>query len=253
MGIRKKKIGFILPKHSKVHVVREHALRSPVFVQTRILAFCFFLTLVTGCVAGTMAYMSYTGNQTPNRGSVGDLDIVIGEAINGPADGTTATFDFSGEDQTSVASGFDNKRVKIKVSKNTNMVNSRIQVSFVLLLASNKFTENTKDWPTDSTEDELGYTVFNQKWGEIKSVYEDGYLKNYIETDVAKIYLDEDYASAWEYDDNGVFTTKRTYGKGETTPELLSGLDLTDNTTSKEYKDFKVQVIAQAINEDEEE
>ena len=180
MGIRKKKIGFILPKHSKVHVVREHALRSPVFVQTRILAFCFFLTLVTGCVAGTLAYMSYTGNQTPNRGSVGDLNIVIGEALNGAAE-----FDFTGEDQTDVASGFDNKRVKIKVSKNTNMVNSRIQVSFVLLVASNKFTTNTSDW--EGSTDELAYTVFNQKWGTVNSVYEDAYLKNYIETDVAKI------------------------------------------------------------------
>ncbi len=246
MGIRKKKIGFILPKHSKVHVVREHALRSPVFVQTRILAFCFFLTLVTGCVAGTLAYMSYTGNQTPNRGSVGDLNIVIGEALNGAAE-----FDFTGEDQTDVASGFDNKRVKIKVSKNTNMVNSRIQVSFVLLVASNKFTTNTSDW--EGSTDELAYTVFNQKWGTVNTVYEDGYLKNYIETDVAKIYLDENWSDNWTYDNNGVFTSKKTYGKGETTPELLSGLDLTDNTTSKEYKDFKVQVIAQAINEDEEE
>ena len=173
-------------------------------------------------IGTTLAYLAWTGNQTPNRSTSGEVELQIVE--NG-----TALADVYAENE--VDSGSGNKVVQVKSTESANRSDEVVRITFVPEVASN---------------DDTGNVAMNETWTEVKSEAVGGSTKYFIETELLKLYLADDWQSYYIYKD-GVFYYNRVVSTGTTTEELLSGVVLQDGVNKADYGDIKVNVIADAI------
>ena len=175
-------------------------------------------------VAGTLSYITWTSNQTPNRVAMGEVALQIVE--NG-AEITAET--------NSVNHGVGNKEVQIKSNDEPDRASEVIRVTFVPEIASVQ---------TDTAGKSLGNAVIGENWSAVKT---DTTLNlDYIETDVIRLYLVDGWSDNWTYK-NGTFYYKTVLAKNTTTQSILSGVVLQSGVNLADYGTVKVAVIADAI------
>ena len=223
----KKNFEVDIPKGAEAEFVNKRELRTTIFTRTRIAALCLLLILSFGS-AGTLAYLQYTTNQTPNRDSVGELEMHVVENVS---DGT-ATTEAVDTSSTFVA-GTDSKQVKIRQGTANNRADEKIRVSFFPVV--------------ESKENADANVAFNETWSALKTD-DNG---TYIETDIVKLYVDNvnDTDIGWTYDNDGTFTYNSLLKKGEDTSVILKGVTLADGVSYSDYNSIKVKVIADGIQD----
>ena len=137
--------------------------------------------------------------------------------------------------------GIDNKKVAIKADDSDYRRDSVLKVSFLPEVESSE---------VDSSSKSIGNVVFSQVWGEVKTetVTTDGVqtTKSYIETDIVRLYLVDDWQTNWTYK-NGEFYYKKVLEDKQTTQLLLSGVVLQSGVSAQDYGDIKVNVLADAV------
>ena len=237
-----------VPKDADTEVQRVRGLKKSIFTRTRIATLSLVLVLALS-VSSTLAFEKWTGNQTPNRGNVGATEVLIGENLN-----NTGSFEYTlSETGNDVKFGTDTKQVKIKLSNKVNITDSQITVSFIPLAQNSFSPTNNPGTYAYSTTDESGnateeaFTSFNEKWTDIKTETVDGTEYAYIDTDVMRLYLNNNWANEWTYN-NGVFTSINTFSKGDESQPLLMGVELRDGVDESEYETYKVEVVARAVS-----
>lgn len=224
--ISKNEMDLELPRKSNGEIVRVQSLRKPVFTRTRIMALALAL-IVCLSITGTLAYLAWTTNQTPNRAVTGEVELHIVEKVNDSTEEFTDT-------NKEFSLGTTTKKVAIKAGTAANRVPEKVRVTFI---------------PEVQSSDYAAAVAFNEAnttsstWGEIV-IDTSG---TYIKTDMLRLYINPDYATYWTYSD-GTFTSNSTLKYGEQTPDLLYGVTMADgSTTNTAYGTVTVNVIADAI------
>ena len=224
----KKNLEVEIPKHASAEISREHALKPATFTKTRIAILCLVLVLALS-VGGTLAYITWTANQTPNRSTNGEVEIEIVET-NTKA-GTSTEVDSSKNTTGTSEGGDDTKQVTVKSDDDENRAEEVARVYFIPEI--------------ESKQVEGANIAITEYWG--KGVQQDATTnKYYIETDVIKLWLADDWSTNWVYD-NGTFYYKKVLAKNTKTPTLLTGVTLQDNVNKNDYKSIKVNVVAEAM------
>jgi hypothetical protein len=217
----KKNLEINVPRHAQTEVQREQNLKNNIFNKTRIATLSLIL-VVSLSVAGTLAYVTHTTNQTPNRATDGEIDIHIVENLNGGDEvlDTDSTFEL----------GTTSKLVWVRSADTDSQVPSKVRISFM---------------PQVKSKDATNASVsFGESWSALKTDANGVY----ISTDLLKLYINSNYADYWDYAD-GAFTSKGKIEKGQTTPYLLEGVTMADGINRSDYGNIKLNVIASAVQE----
>ena len=216
-----------IPKGTEPELVNQHKLRKTIFTRTRIAALCLLLILSL-ISAGTLAYLQYTANQTPNRDGVGELEMHIAETVS---DGTNSTEAI--DTDSDFVAGLDTKQVKIRQGTANNRTDEKIRVSFFPVVTSKEKTDAN--------------VAFDETWSALKTDTNG----TYIETDIVKLYVDNVNTSdtGWTYDNDGTFTYNSLLKKGEDTSVILKGVTMADGASYSDYNSIKVKVIADGIQD----
>lgn len=243
MIFKKKNLKFDIPDNKSANVTREHSLRDSIFTRTRIVALCLILVLALS-IAGTLAYLTWSGNQTPNRPTIGDVNVKIVETTTvGSATTSNKEFHDSSDENQSVNTADDgngNKNAWLKAtnSAGTNVVSEVVRMTIspeIEYLASDKTTV-------------LGNAFVEEDWsGPQKDSNNNWYLKS----NLLKIYLDSSWQSYYIYKD-GTFIYNKTIKQGDSTEKLVTGAEWADATISRsDYGEIKVNIVAEAIQASE--
>lgn len=231
---RNKGMHFDVPSNKPSEIVRQRSLRKGTFSQARISALVLTLVIALG-VGGTLAYVVYTANQTPNRTTYAEVSLHIGEQASLDA---TPVYD---EDAT-YSLGTDNKYVFIKNDDNSTAQDETVTVSVVPLVESLQYTNYEGTALSD------GYISVTEEWSTLRHDTIDGTQRDYIETSVMRVYLAQGWSQDWTFQQaDGTFKYNKTLAKGESTSKLISGVVLQDSVNYSDYRSIKLSVIAQAI------
>ena len=234
-----KKFSFYIPKHMAADVTRERSLKNIIFTRTRIvvLAFIFILSL---SIAGTLAYLTYSANQTPNRYSDGKVAIRIGEKASLNAN---AVYDTDGEYDL----GLNKKVVFVEAGNDPTDLAGNVTVSVIPEAESKTYSSN------DGTLLADGYQTFAQEWSSLKQETIDGVTWDYIETSIMKVYLAQGWSTNWTFQkNNGIFKYNKTLKPGEKTDDLISGVILQDSVNKDTYRNIKLSMLVRSVYADTE-
>ena len=254
----KKNLAVDVPRDAETEVDRIRGLKKSIFTRTRIACLCLVMVLALS-VSSTLAYEKWSGNATPNRGYYADTELIIGEGLNGNAISYTVS-----ETGNDVTQGASNKKVRVKMANKPNIVDSYVTVALVPMAGSTSFNQasdpNGTQNPTTNAyynnpagTPEYGYAFFDQTWSGSSPVYEGG--KWYIETDVMRLYLSNDWnntaadpagkGGCWVWSD-GAFKYSVTRSAGQETQNLLEGVVFREGVNvENDYTYYQVQVVAQ--------
>ena len=236
---RRSEMDLDIPRNTNADLTRVRSLRTPVFTRTRIMVLALALVAALS-ISGTLAYLAWTTNQTPNRVVPGQTVIKIGEKASLDAD--SYTYDTDG----GYNFGFDKKVVAITAGDGGGQVGENVYVSLVPEAESNQYAEYSATGSPTALSG--GYVSFNEEWSALKQETIDGTTWDYIETSVMRVYLAQGWSDKWTFQStNGVFRYNEVLQKGETTPNLVSGVVLQDSVKASDYKSIKLSVLAQAI------
>ena len=234
--MRKKKLNVDIPKNSNAEITREHNLKNPIFNRTRIAALCLVLLIVL-CIGGTLAYLTWTSNQTTNRTDLGTVEVEIVETnkVSGKTTQVDTSNTNAGEETTGNSEGGrDTKNVTVKSDDDDNRVEEVVRVMLMPELKSKQMKNANIDANIVSTG----------TWGsDVKGDSTNGY---YVETEVLKLWLADDYADNWTYK-NGAFYYKKVLKGNTTTPSLLKGVTLQNSVNKNDYESIKVRVVSEAL------
>lgn len=220
---RTKGMYFDVPNDRPSEVVRQRSLRKGTFSQARISALVLALVIALG-IGGTLAYVIYTANQTPNRATAGEVGLYIVE------NGTKNT---SGS--ATISAGDTTKQVQVLSEEATNRVDEVVRVTFVPQVEQK-----------DSSGNVLGQQLLDEEWS-APSQTGDASNRFYIKTDLLTLYLADDWQDNYIYKD-GAFIYNKVLEPGQTTPTLLQGVVWADSSKdSADYGTVKVNVVADAI------
>lgn len=222
------KMQFDVPKKVNTDIYRVRELCNTVFTRARILTLALVL-IVALSISGTLAYLAWTSNQTPNRAAQGDVEIEIIE-VNKKGSTTTNVNTGNGDSTGSADSGTDTKVVSVKSDDDGGRAEEVACVHFL---------------PEIESKQVSGANVaITEYWGRgVQGNAASGY---YLETDVLKLWLASDWQDSWFYD-NGAFYYKKVLGANTETPTLLTGVTLNDNVDPASYSSIKVRVVADAL------
>ena len=267
----RKNLAVDIPKDAETEVDRIRGLKKSIFTRTRIATLCLVMVLGLS-VSGTLAFESWVGNTTPNRGNWADVDIHIVEEVNGGQ--------MIDENASNVSFGYGMKKVKFKRDDLGTEYPDKLRVSFVPEM------QKTQARPTGETTGSAAMTVSvpladentnnADMYGKIEDgtqlvTDEDGNVTNgvtskYIRYGNLVLWLNSDELTNWSYE-NGAFTytkgtgsTQGTLSRNEETGYLLMGVDWADNVkelagtvaisdAEKQYS-VKLNVILDAIQYD---
>ncbi len=211
-----------MPKNKSADVVRERRLRKNIFRRTRIVVLVLTLVLALS-IADTLAYLTYSANQTPNRQSTGDVGIQIVE--NGTIVSGANTVD----------AGLTSKKVQLKSNDVENRVPELVRIAFV---------PEVQEKADADTGVSRGNLIYDETWSNPIQDTDGNWI---IQTDLIKLYLLSNWYDNWYYKD-GTFYYKKVLEKNINTPELLQGVAWADTSIdSSNYGSVKVNVIADAI------
>ena len=229
----KKNLEIDVPKGAHTEVKREHNLKKSIFTRTRIVCLCLIL-VVSLSIGGTLAYLTFTSNQTPNRAGVASADVRIGERTS--IEATEVTYDTDG----SYSGGQNSKVVAVYAGTSEGQVEENVTVSLVPQAESDSFID------TSGTVQDGGYANFNQNWSGVQTDATTGC--DFIETSILRVWLAEGWSDNWTFNGDGTFSYKTTIKKGEKTTELMTGVTLQSGVKKDDYKSIKVVVIAQGVS-----
>ena len=251
----RKNLAVDIPRDAETEVDRIRGLKKSIFTRTRIATLCLVMVVALS-VTGTLAFEVWTGNTTPNRGNLGVSEIQIGEKLNGNG---TYVYDLD-ETGNTVQQGAANKKVRVKMEKRTDNIDSNVTVAIIPMAASSfegtRNANGTDAYYASYGNKEYGWSSFDQTWtGEEPSKDEDG--KWCIETDVLRVYLADGWNDGasdpegdggyWEWVD-GVFAYSTTRASGEETQDLVSGVVFRDSVdVANDYTNYKLQIVARSV------
>ena len=218
-----------IPRNTNADLTRVRSLRTPVFTRTRIMVLALALVAALS-ISGTLAYLAWTTNQTPNRVTMGTAELKIGERATATAE---YTYDTDGEYKF----GTDTKRVLVTAGKATTQHDINVTVSLVPQVE----TKNVKNTDGEAVGDVMG--MFDQDWS---SIFTDSDGRNYIETTVMRVYLADGWSEKWTRNQDGTFTYNEALKAGESTSELVSGVVLRDTVNASDYESIRLGVVAQS-------
>ena len=235
-----KNLNIEIPKDAETEIVNKKAMRSSVFMRTRIAALSLILVLALGAVGATQAYIQWTANQTPNRGTNSRIGIRIGEKTAVDAD---AVYDTDGEYDL----GLDKKVVFVEAEDGPTDLSGTVTVSVVPIAESNTYADNNGNKLSD------GYQAFAEEWSALKQETIDGVEWDYIETTLMKVYHAQGWSNNWTFQkNNGIFKYNKPLARGEKTDDLISGVVMQDTVNKSTYKSIKLSVIARTVQAGEE-
>ena len=234
-----------IPKGANTEVERRRSLKSSIFTRTRIVALSFVLILVLS-ITGTLAYLAYTGNQTPNRMGMGEIGIKIVETTKV---GTTTTSDKEFHDATddsgssnTADDGNGNKNASLKAT-NVNGAGSAKEVVRMTISPEIEYLDENKTTV-------LGNAFVEETWS---APQKDTSGNWYLKSNLLKIYLASDWQSHYIYND-GTFFYNKAISQNATTEKLVTGADWADTTIDRScYGEIKVNIVADAIQSTPEE
>ena len=230
-----KNLNIEVPKDAETEVVNKKSLRTNVFTRTRIAALSLILVMALAAVGGTQAYIQWTANQTPDRGTSARISIRIGEKASLTAD---AVYDTNGN----YSLGTDKKVVFVEAGSGPTELEGTVTVSVIPQAESKTFSDNNAQLVSD------GYQTFSQEWSALKQETIDGTTWDYIETSLMKVYLAQGWDEHWTFQkNNGIFKYNETLKSGEKTSDLISGVVLQDTVNKDTYKNIKLSVLAQTV------
>ena len=235
---RKNNLDLNIPKNTDARITREHALHNTIFTRTRILVLALALVAALS-ITGTLAYLTWTSNQTANRATTGTINLKIGER------GSTTT-EYTYNTDGSYSKGDGNKNMLVEIDNTPSAQKSYVTVSLVPLVASKSFSN-----PSSASQE--GYASFAQDWSNLQTEEKGGKTRYYISTGVVKVYLTDGWNTAggtqngvWQWSSvDGTFSYSQPLSAGDKTQELLSGVEMVDTVNSDTYKGYKLQVIVQ--------
>ena len=226
---RRTEMDLDIPRNTNADLTRVRSLRTPVFTRTRIMVLALALVAALS-ISGTLAYLAWTTNQTPNRVTMGTAELKIGERATATAE---YTYDTDGEYKF----GTDTKRVLVTAGKATTQHDINVTVSLVPQVE----TKNVKNTDGEAVGDVMG--MFDQDWSSISTDSDD---RNYIETTVMRVYLADGWSEKWTRNQDGTFTYNEALKAGESTSELVSGVVLRDTVNASDYESIRLGVVAQS-------
>ena len=221
-----------VPKGAHTEVQRKQGLKKSIFTRTRIAVLSLILVLSLS-VTGTLAYLQWSANQTPNRSGIGQVDIRIGERAS--IDATAVKYN---EDGTYDA-GQTSKVVAIYAGESQGQLEESVSVSLVPEVEA----KNVKDTDNKTVSD--AFLAFNENWSDVKT--DSTTNCDYIDTSIVKVYLAQGWSDNWLRNSDGTFTYKQTIKKGEKTTDLVTGVVLTDGVNSTDYSSVRLSVIARSV------
>ena len=227
---RKNNLDLNIPKNTDARITREHTLRNTIFTRTRILVLALALVAALS-ITGTLAYLTWTSNQTANRATQAEVKVRIGERTS--ISSTDVKYDTDGN----YANGVGNKVVAFYSEEAPNIQNEKITVSLVPEIEAKDIKDTSGNTVSNA------YLSFEENWSSIQN---DG-SHDYIETSVVRVYLADDWSDNWSQNVDGTFTYKQTLAAGEKTTDLVTGVTLVDTVSSTDYKSVRLSVLAQAI------
>ena len=235
-----KNINIEVPKETETEVVNKKSIRSTVFTRTRIAALSLILVLALGAVGATNAYLQWTANQSPNRGTSAKVSIKIGEKASLDAE---AVYDTDGEYDL----GLNKKVVFVEADDGPTDLAGTVTVSVIPEAESKTYSSNDGALLAD------GYQTFAQEWSTLKQETIDGVEWDYIETTLMKVYLAQGWSTNWTFQkNNGIFKYNKTLEPGEKTDDLISGVVLQDTVNKDTYRNIKLSVLARTVQAGEE-
>lgn len=226
---RRTEMDLDIPRNTNADLTRVRSLRTPVFTRTRIMVLALALVAALS-ISGTLAYLAWTTNQTPNRVTMGTAELKIGERATATAE---YTYDTDGEYKF----GTDTKRVLVTAGKATTQHDINVTVSLVPQVE----TKNVKNTDGEAVGDVMG--MFDQDWS---NIFTDSDGRNYIETTVMRVYLADGWSEKWTRNQDGTFTYNEALKAGESTSELVSGVVLRDTVNASDYESIRLGVVAQS-------
>ena len=226
---RRTEMDLDIPRNTNADLTRVRSLRTPVFTRTRIMVLALALVAALS-ISGTLAYLAWTTNQTPNRVTMGTAELKIGERA-------TATAEYTYDTDGGYKFGTDTKRVLVTAGKATTQHDINVTVSLVPQVE----TKNVKDTDGEAVGDVMG--MFDQDWSSISTDSDD---RNYIETTVMRVYLADGWSEKWTRNQDGTFTYNEALKAGESTSELVSGVVLRDTVNASDYESIRLGVVAQS-------
>ena len=229
----KKNLEIEVPKGAHTEIKREHKLKKNLFTRTRIVCLCLIL-VASLSITGTLAYLSYTSNQTPNRAEVGQADVRIGERVS--IEATAVTYDTDG----TYDAGLNSKVVAVYAGESDVQVEENVTVSLVPQVESKSYVDTSGNVLSG------GYENFDQNWSGVQTDASTG--RSYIETSIVRVWLAEDWSDNWTFNGDGTFTYKTTIKKDEKTTDLMTGVTLQSGVNADDYQSVKVVVIAQGVS-----
>ena len=235
----RKNLAVDIPKDAETEVDRIRGLKKSIFTRTRIATLCLVMVVALS-VTGTLAFESWTGNATPNRGNLGKVEVKIGERVGLSTAQSASAWDKDND----YSYGIGNKVVCFKAPSDRNEVTEDVTVSIVPEVVSKKFYDATTESMVDPDVAQA-LAGYNGMWTAVKS--ENG--EQWVESDVMRIYLTNigDGENQWTMQSDGTFKYNSSLSRGETTSDLLKGIVLLDGAEPDNYQSVQVKVIARAL------
>lgn len=235
----KKKLEIDIPKGKNTEVTRKRSLKTTIFTRTRITALSVVLVIVLS-ITGTLAYLAYTANQTPNRMDLGEIGIKIVETTKvGSTTTSNKEFHDATDDSGSVNTADDGNGNKNAWMKATTVDGTGSLSEVVRMTIQPEIEYLDADKTTV-----LGNAFISEDWS---APMKDSNSKYYLKSDLLKIYLADDWASHYIYN-NGTFIYNKSIKEGAETEKLVTGAEWADQSISRsDYGDIKVNIVAESI------
>ena len=228
-----------MPKNAETEVQRKRELKKSIFIRTRVAVMALVMVLSLS-ISGTLAYLTYSANATPNRLTVAqDVGVQIVESTNYAnaeySDGSKfhdATSDGNSANKADLGAG--NKSASLTTERHDSKATGTEAMRVTVLPEAELLDE-------DGTT-VLGNAFLEENWSAPTQEDSKWCMKN----NLFKVYLADDWQSNYVYVD-GAFVYNKTLGKGETAETLVTGSDwVGDAKLRLNYGTIKINVIAEA-------
>ncbi len=214
-------------RRERVDIVRQKKQRRSSFSLTRTVAAVALLVLCLVSTGSTMAYLTYTANAAANRTTAGAVYI---EVVETTASGTKS---FKSGSNTAV-SGTDGKLVTISNPEGPDRTDEVVRVSLV---------PEVEALASDGTTKTGASQFMSETWGAPVQLSDGSWA---LKGEVLTVYLNRGWQDNWTYAD-GAFCYKKVLSPGQSTAQLMTGVEMADGQNAADYGTIKVNVFADAI------
>lgn len=195
------------------------------FSHTALIVLAVVAALLVASIGGTFAYLTYTTNSATNELGTGSVGLSITEA-----DGNSNTIEPTNGAATATL-GENTKNVTLK---NTGTAAEYIRVSFVPEVEEPQYDSTSNTYANANI-------FMDETWPE-------SFTGNSMTLGLVTLHFSSDWTKYWTYD-NGAFVSTNPVEAGNSIGPLLTGAKWTADATIESSYVMKVNVIAEAIQE----